>query len=78
MDETWLRQKLPVGRSRASTLNRILERQEKEMIETALAILWASLRPVRSRNETRAAGANARLANQALKNQQLSLQNTNR
>jgi formate hydrogenlyase transcriptional activator len=36
VDETWLRRQLPVTRSRPSTLNRVLERQEKEMIETAL------------------------------------------
>ena len=37
VDETWLRRELPVGRSRPSTLNRVLARQEKEMIEAALA-----------------------------------------
>ncbi len=37
VDETWLRRELPVGRSRQSTLNRVLARQEKEMIEAALA-----------------------------------------
>jgi len=36
-DETWLRQALPVARSRASTLNGALVKQEKEMIEAALA-----------------------------------------
>jgi formate hydrogenlyase transcriptional activator len=36
VDETWLRRELPVARSRVSTLNRVLARQEKEMIETAL------------------------------------------
>src|ERR1700745_2655512 len=36
VDETWLRRELPVARSRVSTLNRVLVRQEKEMIETAL------------------------------------------
>jgi formate hydrogenlyase transcriptional activator len=36
VDETWLRRELPVTRSRPSTLNRVLERQEKEMIEAAL------------------------------------------
>src|SRR5579864_5647736 len=36
VDETWLRRELPVARSRSSTLNRVLARQEKEMIETAL------------------------------------------
>ncbi len=36
VDETWLRRELPVARSRPSTLNRVLVRQEKEMIETAL------------------------------------------
>jgi formate hydrogenlyase transcriptional activator len=36
VDETWLRRQLPVTRSRPSTLNRVLERQEKEMIEAAL------------------------------------------
>src|SRR6266702_8112669 len=36
VDETWLRRELPVTRSRPSTLNRVLGRQEKEMIEAAL------------------------------------------
>jgi len=36
VDETWLRRELPVARNRVSTLNRVLMRQEKEMIETAL------------------------------------------
>ena len=36
-DETWLRRALPVARSRASTLNGALVKQEKEMIEAALA-----------------------------------------
>jgi len=36
VDETWLRRELPVARSRVSTLNRVLARQEKEMIEAAL------------------------------------------
>lgn len=34
VDETWLRRELPVARSRVSTLNRVLARREKEMIET--------------------------------------------
>ena len=37
VDETWLRRELPVARSRPSTLNGVLARQEKEMIEAALA-----------------------------------------
>ena len=37
VDETWLRRELPVARSRPSTLSRVLARQEKEMIEAALA-----------------------------------------
>jgi len=37
VDETWPRRELPVARSRPSTLNRALARQEKEMIEAALA-----------------------------------------
>jgi formate hydrogenlyase transcriptional activator len=37
VDETWLRRALPVARSRASTLNGALVKQEKEMIEAALA-----------------------------------------
>src|SRR6201987_3759941 len=37
VDETWLRLELPVARSRRSTLNGVLSRQEKEMIEAALA-----------------------------------------
>ena len=36
VDETWLRRELPVARSRVSTLNRVLARRGKEMIETAL------------------------------------------
>ncbi len=36
VDETWLRRALP-GARRTSTLNRVLVRQEKEMIEAALA-----------------------------------------
>ncbi len=37
VDETWLRPELPVARSRRNTLNGFLARQEKEMIEAALA-----------------------------------------
>ena len=37
VDETWLRRALPLARSRASTLNGVLVKQEKEMIESALA-----------------------------------------
>ena len=37
VDETWLRRELPVARSRPSTLSGVLVRQEKEMIEAALA-----------------------------------------
>jgi formate hydrogenlyase transcriptional activator len=37
VDETWIRRKLPVARSRPSRLNRVLARQEQEMIEAALA-----------------------------------------
>jgi len=37
VDETWLRRELPVARSRPSTMNRALARQEKEMIESALS-----------------------------------------
>jgi formate hydrogenlyase transcriptional activator len=36
VDETWLRRELPVARSRPSALNRVLARQEKDMIEAAL------------------------------------------
>jgi formate hydrogenlyase transcriptional activator len=36
VDETWLRRNLPVAPSRPSMLNRVLARQEKEMIEAAL------------------------------------------
>ena len=36
VDETWLRRELPVARNRPSALNRVLARQEKEMIEAAL------------------------------------------
>ena len=37
VDETWLKRELPVGRSRMGTLNGTLVRQEKELIEAALA-----------------------------------------
>ncbi|HLM99684.1 MAG TPA: sigma 54-interacting transcriptional regulator [Bryobacteraceae bacterium] len=37
VDETWLKSQLPASRRRTSTLNGILARQEKEMIEAALA-----------------------------------------
>ena len=37
VDETWLGRELPIARRRTSTLNRVLMRQEKEMIEGALA-----------------------------------------
>jgi PAS domain S-box-containing protein len=37
VDETWLGRELPIARRRTSTLNRVLVRQEKEMIEAALA-----------------------------------------
>src|SRR5216684_1506609 len=37
VDETWLGRELPIARRRTSTLNRVLVRQEKEMIEDALA-----------------------------------------
>src|SRR5271170_2346926 len=37
VDETWLRRELPAARSRPSKLNRVLARQEQEMIEGALA-----------------------------------------
>src|ERR1700741_3068121 len=37
VDETWLRRELPVARSRPSTLSGVLARQEKEIIEAALA-----------------------------------------
>jgi formate hydrogenlyase transcriptional activator len=37
VDETWLRRELPAARSRPSTMNRALARQEKEMIEAALS-----------------------------------------
>ena len=37
VDETWLRPELSAARSRRSTLNSVLARQEKEIIETALA-----------------------------------------
>src|SRR5712692_7169029 len=37
VDQTWLGRELPIARRRTSTLNRVLVRQEKEMIEAALA-----------------------------------------
>src|SRR5690348_6731565 len=37
VDETWVRRELPVAGSRPSTLSGVLARQEKEMIEAALA-----------------------------------------
>jgi len=43
VDETWLRLELPVARSRRSTLNGVLARQEKEMIEAALAECYGQI-----------------------------------
>jgi len=43
VDETWLRLELPVVRSRRSTLNGVLARQEKEMIEAALAECYGQI-----------------------------------
>jgi len=58
-----------------STLDRVLARQEKEIIETALGgMLWTGLGPIRRRHENRAARANARFENQAFQNQQISVQ----
>jgi formate hydrogenlyase transcriptional activator len=37
VDETWVKRELLVGRSRMGTLNGTLVRQEKELIEAALA-----------------------------------------
>jgi len=37
VDETWLKGELPVGRGRMGTLNGMLVRQEKQLIEAALA-----------------------------------------
>jgi formate hydrogenlyase transcriptional activator len=37
VDETWLGRELPIARSRPSKLNRVLARQQQEMIELALA-----------------------------------------
>ena len=37
VDETWVKREVPVGRSRMGTLNGTLVRQEKELIEAALA-----------------------------------------
>jgi formate hydrogenlyase transcriptional activator len=43
VDETWLRLELPVARSRRSTLNGVLARQEKEMIEAALGECYGQI-----------------------------------
>jgi formate hydrogenlyase transcriptional activator len=43
VDETWLRLELPVARRRRSTLNGVLARQEKEMIEAALAECYGQI-----------------------------------
>ena len=43
VDETWLRLELPVARSRRGTLNGVLARQEKEMIEAALAECYGQI-----------------------------------
>src|SRR5216683_99410 len=43
VDETWLRPELPVARSRRSTLIGVLSRQEKEMIEAALAECYGQI-----------------------------------
>jgi hypothetical protein len=46
------------ARSRVTTLNRVLARQEKEIIETALEECYGqALGPIRRRHETRAATA---------------------
>jgi formate hydrogenlyase transcriptional activator len=37
LDETWLKRELPSGGKGAGTLNRVIAKQEKEMIEAALA-----------------------------------------
>src|SRR4029077_2518082 len=63
------------ARSRVSTFNRVLARQEKEIIETALEKRYGPVSgPIRRRHETRAARANARFENQAFQNQQISVQ----
>jgi formate hydrogenlyase transcriptional activator len=43
VDETWLRLELAVARNRRSTLNGVLARQEKEMIEAALAECYGQI-----------------------------------
>jgi formate hydrogenlyase transcriptional activator len=43
VDETWLHLELPVARSRGSTLNGVLARREKEMIEAALAECYGQI-----------------------------------
>jgi formate hydrogenlyase transcriptional activator len=43
VDETWVRRELPVARSRPSTLSGVLVRQEKEMIEAALAECYGQI-----------------------------------
>jgi hypothetical protein len=63
------------ARSRVSTLNRVLARQEKEIIETALEECYGQVSGLSgAATKTRAARANARFENQAFQNQQISVQ----
>src|SRR5580693_2922093 len=57
VDETWLRRELPVARSRPSALNRVLARQEKDMIEAALTQCYGRVSgPSGAATKTRTAG----------------------
>ena len=77
VDETWL--KLPAKAKRAVTLSGALVKQEKELIEDALAASQESdLRAIRGSSQARPARADARLENQALENQRLSVQRPER
>jgi hypothetical protein len=75
VDENWLKQKLHASPKRSATLNGVLVKQEKEMIEAALAgEPGPNLGTSRRGNQIRSALAHARLENQALENQQISVQ----
>jgi formate hydrogenlyase transcriptional activator len=79
VDETWLRRELPVARSRPSALNRVLARQEKDMIEAALTQCYGRVSgPSGAATKTRTAGTNARFENQAFQNQHISVQSPTR
>ena len=77
VDETWLKREPPQVASRAAALNGALHRQEKEMIEAALAESHGpNLRASGRGSQTRASDADPGLKNQALGNQQVSVQSS--